>query len=81
MFGKSSDEDTCYCMRLRRIVDAFRCLILDEVLILFRFFVVCLPSGAGVAVRIFSISNDRELFIYSCDVARCSFEQTCGQRS
>ena len=63
LFHKSRVGGTSYCLLFRRLVDAFRCRFLDEVVILLRFFVVCLPSGAGVAVRIFSMSNDRELCV------------------
>ena len=61
LFRKSREGDKSYCFRVRRLVDAFRCRFLNEGVILLRFFVVCMPSGAGVAVRIFSMSNEREL--------------------
>ena len=63
MFDTTSDGDTSYFLRLRRLVDAFCGRFLDEVMTRLRFFVVCLPSGAGVAARTFSMSNDLELCV------------------
>ena len=64
MFGEPSADDTNYCLRLRRlVVDDLRFRFLDEVLARLRFFVVKLPSGAGVAVRTFSMSNAREFCV------------------